>query len=116
MTYYTHQYTTRVHATGFLSLSSVATPAHLEKVPPIRDSSPIRDLSLKHLFIQLLVEMQPLENELDGRRQQRRTFDTFEPLHSLLQPPHATGFLAVDGRWHSIRDLKTAARGKILQE
>src|SRR6266571_8903413 len=88
----------------------------LEEVPPIRDSSPIRDFSLEHLFIQLLVKMKPLENKLHGRRQQRRTCETFEPLHSLLQPPHATGFLTVDGRRHSIGDLKTAARGKILQE
>src|SRR5712692_276023 len=75
---------------------------HTLEEAPLRDSSPIRDLALKHLFIQLLVEMQPLENELYGRRQHGRTFDTFEPLHSGLQSSHATGVLTVDGRRHRI--------------
>src|SRR5215471_21772832 len=115
MTCYTHQHTTRVHATGFLFLSGGVPSAHSgEAVPSLRASAPIRDLTLKHLFVQFLVEMQPLENELHGRREHRRAFETFEPLYSLLQSSHTTGFLAVYDRRHSIRDFQTAARGKIL--
>src|SRR5215831_455724 len=117
MTCYTHQHTARVHVTGFLSLSGSAPSAHSgEEALSLRSSAPIRDLALKHLFVQFLVEMQPLENELHSRCEHRRTFEAFEPLYSLLQSSHTTCFLAVNDRRHSIRDFQTAARSKILQE
>src|SRR5262245_47539705 len=117
MTCYTHQHTTRVHTTSFLFLSASAPSAYSgEAALSLRSSAPIGDLALKHLFVQFLIEMQPFENELHGRREHRRTFETFEPLYSLLQSSHTTCFLAVNDRRHSIRDFQTAARSKILQE
>jgi hypothetical protein len=47
--------------------SSPASPAK-QQAPPeeavhVRHSSPIGNLSLEHLFVQFLVQMQPFENE-----------------------------------------------------
>src|SRR5215510_9916275 len=99
---------------------SPASPAKHQASPEeavhVKPSSPIGNLPLQDFFVQLLVQMEPFENELQGRGHRRSALEHFEPLERLMQPPQAAGFLTIDGCWHSIGDFKTMARRKMLQE
>src|SRR4029450_8091556 len=90
---------------------SPASPAKHQASPEeavhVRYSSPIGNLSLQDLFVQLLVQMEPFEDELQGRAHPPSPLEHFEPLERLMQPTQAAGFLTIDGCWHSIGDFKT---------